>query len=186
MPQPAAPGIQVYAPTLVPGPLQVYGYRAAVRTYPLAGECGHFEADLPSGIPAAFVLEESVLHHQVGGPDVMSAQISHLLKLLNPEADVSGVSVAVIPLQSSRTVRQLPMEPFAIINGGMVILPVAPVPVLIDRRDQVHRYSTAFLRLRQAALTGHVAHQYLARRIHAPTPLDNHPDGSASACPGTG
>ncbi|MFF4520466.1 Scr1 family TA system antitoxin-like transcriptional regulator [Streptomyces bluensis] len=176
-PQLTAPGIQVYASTLVPGPLQVYGYRAAVRSYPLARECGHFEADLPSGIPAAFVLEESVLHHQIGGPDIMSAQVRHVIQLLSAD---SGISVTVIPLHSARTARQLPMEPFVIINGHKVVLPVAPVPIRIDRRDVVHRYSTAFFRLRQAALTGSVAHEYLTRRLTAAAPAANERDEEAT------
>ncbi|WP_319677764.1 Scr1 family TA system antitoxin-like transcriptional regulator [Streptomyces caniscabiei] len=156
--EPAVPGLRVYASTLVPGLLQVPRYRMAVRAYPFAGESGHFEVDLPRDIPAVFVLEESVLHHQVGDPDIMTAQISHLIGLLSVDSDIS---IAVIPLQSARSVRQLPREPFAIINGHKVLLPVASLPLEISHRDQVSRYSSAFFWLHQAARTGAATRRHL-------------------------
>ncbi|MDH6624360.1 hypothetical protein M2271_002162 [Streptomyces sp. LBL] len=150
--------IRIYASTLVPGPLQIYGYREAVRSYPLARECGHDEAVLPNGVPVAFVLEESVLHHQVGGHDVMRAQISHLLGLLR---QATNLSVSLIPLHAGRTPEELPMEPFVIIDSHRVVLPVTPKPVVLEHREQTSRYTAAFARLYRLAFTGPLASQHL-------------------------
>nr|WP_223124586.1 Scr1 family TA system antitoxin-like transcriptional regulator [Streptomyces sp. TRM68367] len=127
------------------------------------------------------VLEESVLHHHVGGSDLMSTQILHVLGLLAFE---SAVSVAVIPLHAARSTRQLPMEPFVIIDGHEVLLPIAPVPLLVEHRDRVGRYSSAFHRLRQIALTCLEAHEYLARLLPlpAPRPLDDQLEGRKLSC----
>ncbi|WP_236583716.1 Scr1 family TA system antitoxin-like transcriptional regulator [Streptomyces sp. MBT53] len=161
--------IQIYASTLVPGPLQVYGYREAVRSYPLARECGHDEAVLPSGLPVTFVLEESVLHHQVGGHDVMCAQISHLLGVVHP---ATNHSVSLIPLHAARTPEELPMEPFVIIDSRQVVLPVTPVPLVLEHREQTSRYTAAFARLHRLAITGCPASQHLAGLLSTlePTP----------------
>lgn len=173
--------IQIYAPTLVPGPLQVYGYREAVQTYPLACECGHDDSEMPKGIPVTIVLEESALRHQVGGNDVMAAQLNHVLGFFAAESDVS---VAVIPLHAARTTRQLPREPFVIINRREVLLPVAPVPVLLAHPDYASRYSRAFDYLHQVALTGTEAHEYVARLLPTPTsdPLDEALEGRDLSC----
>lgn len=160
--------IRIYASTLVPGPLQIHGYREAVRSYPLARECGHDEAVLPNGVPVAFVLEESVLHRQVGGHDVMRAQISHLLGLLRP---ATNLSVSLIPLHAGRTPEDLPMEPFVIIDSHRVVLPVTPRPVVLEHREQASRYTAAFARFYRLALTGPLASQHLVglQNGHAPT-----------------
>lgn len=178
--------IQIYASTLVPGPLQIYGYREAVRTYPLARECGHDEAVLPNGVPVTFVLEESVLHHQVGGHDVMSAQFSHLLGVLH---SATNLSVSLIPLHAVRTPVELPMEPFVIIDSQQVVLPVTPVPVVLEHREQTARYTAAFARLHRLALTGFSASQHLSGLLNplAPTStgLANIREGSDLPCAAT-
>ncbi|WP_369252839.1 Scr1 family TA system antitoxin-like transcriptional regulator [Streptomyces sp. R41] len=178
--------IQIYASTLVPGPLQIYGYREAVRSYPLARECGHDEAVLPNGVPVTFMLEESVLHHQVGGHDVMCAQISHLLGVLDP---AKYDSVSLIPLHAVRRPEELPMEPFVIIDSRQVVLPVTPVPVVLEHREQTSRYTAAFARLHRLALTGFSASQHLSGLLStlAPTSEDlaNIREGSDLPCAAT-
>jgi len=176
-----APGIQIYAPTLIPGPLQVYGYREAVHAYPLACECGHDESEMPRGIPVTIVLEESALRHRVGGNDVMAAQLDHVLGFFAGESDVS---VSVIPLHAARTTRQLPRKPFVIINRREVVLPIAPVPVLLGDHDYVSRYSRRFDHLRQVAITGTTAYEYVARLLppSTPDPLDDALEGKDLTC----
>lgn len=159
--------IRIYASTLVPGPLQVDGYREAVRSCSWARGGGHDEADLPNSVKVTVLLEEGALHHQVGSPDVMSAQIAHLMALLDPGTDLS---LGLIPLSAARTPAELPLEPFAILDDHEVVLPLTPIPLLLEHHTQTFRYKVAFARLHRLALTGAPAHHHLSRLLNTPTP----------------
>lgn len=159
--------IQIYASTLVPGPLQAREYREAVRSCPWAREGGHDEADLPGGVKATVLLEEGALHHQVGSPDVMSAQITHLMALLNPG---TGLSLGLIPLSAARTPAELPLEPFVILDDHEVVLPLTTVPIVLGHHAQTFRYKAAFAQLHRLALTGATVHHHLSRLVNSPIP----------------
>lgn len=159
--------IRIYASTLVPGPLQIYEYREALHSCSWAREGGHDEADLPNNVKTTVLLEEGALHHQVGSPDVMSAQIAHLIALLDPGTDLS---LGLIPLSAASTPTELPLEPFAILDDHEVILPLTPIPLILEHHTQTFRYKVAFARLHRLALTGAPAHHRLSCLLNTPTP----------------
>ncbi|MEU6230824.1 Scr1 family TA system antitoxin-like transcriptional regulator [Streptomyces sp. NPDC047042] len=159
--------IRIHASTLVPGPLQIYRYREALRSCSSAREGGHNDADLPNNVKTTVLLEESALHHQVRSPDVMSAQIAHLMALLHPGTDLS---LGLLPLNAARTPAELPREPFAILDDHGVILPLTPVPLVLEHHSQTFRYKVAFARLHRLALTGAPARHRLSRLLNTPTP----------------
>ncbi|WP_405814188.1 DUF5753 domain-containing protein [Streptomyces sp. NBC_01390] len=163
----AAHRIRAYASTFVPGPLQVRGYREALRSCPWARNGGHEEADLPDAVKATVLLEESALHRQVGSPDVMSDQITHLMTLLNADTDLV---LGLIPLGATRAPAELPLEPFVILDAHTVVLPLTPIPIVLGHPARTFRYKAAFARLQRLALTGAPAHQYLSRLVHTPAP----------------
>lgn len=138
-----------------------------MRGCPWAREGGHDEADLPTGVKATVLLEEGALYHQVGSPEIMSAQIAHLMALLDPGTDLS---LGLIPFSVARTPAELPLEPFVILDDHEVVLPLTPIPIVLEHHTQTFRYKVAFARLHRLALTGAPAHDHLSRLVNTPIP----------------
>ena len=99
------------------------------------------------------IIGEGALRQQVGGPDVMHAQLTRLAAQCDSD---SGVTVRVLPFDSTHPVFD---------GGGLTILTLAP-PVLgivhvaafsgsfyLADRDDVACYAAAFGRIREASLS---------------------------------
>ncbi|MGW6503016.1 Scr1 family TA system antitoxin-like transcriptional regulator [Nonomuraea angiospora] len=87
-----------YAPNLIPGPLQTRAYITAVLT------AFQQRRDLPDDVEDAVqvrVDKQQVLHQPIGGPNVMTGQLGHLLTV----STLSSVSLGIIPLGANRSNR---------------------------------------------------------------------------------
>jgi len=165
----AATQINLWAPHQVPDLLQTTGYANAIagaaRGYPAGGEPAALAAlavmrqrvVLKERQPAFIaVVDEAALHRMVGGPEVMSAQ---LYRLAEAARDGRHGTIRVLPFASGGHA--------AGIGGAVTMLGFADAPSmgvvylprpgndgtsLVDQAD-VARYTTAFTRLTEAALS---------------------------------
>jgi hypothetical protein len=98
------------------------------------------------------VLDEAVLHRPVGGPVVMSEQLTHLVE----EAGRSNVTVQVVPfgagahpaLENNFTILEFdgPVPPVVYVEG-------LAGPMYLERQQDVERYELVLEMLRGAALS---------------------------------
>ena len=160
-----ATAIRWYAAQIVPGLAQTQDYaREIVRsgswTYP-PGEIERLVqvrmnrqriVTRDDAVTLAVVLDEAVLHHQVGGPQVMSQQLSRLAEL----SRLPNVEIQVLPNTAGA---------HAAVNGEFQILGFPELiatdvvylehltsSIYVEREAEVFRYSLAFDQLRALAL----------------------------------
>lgn len=96
------------------------------------------------------VLDESVIRRLIGGPDVMRAQLKHLLEM----SDLSNVTIQVLPFSGGA---------YAGMAGSFAILRFAEAPSVVfaealvgdiyQEADDVSRFGEIFDNLRAAALS---------------------------------
>ncbi|MGW0806971.1 DUF5753 domain-containing protein [Nonomuraea sp. NPDC002799] len=107
----AARAIRAYALALIPGLLQTEAYARAV----FGGEPGAISGEVEKAVKArlqrqliinrpnpptlSFILDESVLHRQIGGWEVMRQQLGYLLAVMEHPC----ITVRVVPLSSRST-----------------------------------------------------------------------------------
>ena len=161
-----ATSIRWYAAQIVPGLAQTEAYaRVIVRsgswTYP-PGEIERrvqvrmnrqkiLTRDQP--VTLAVVLDEAVLHHQVGGPQLMRAQLRHLAEL----SSLPNVEVQVLPDTAGAHAAvhgdfQILGFP-ELIATDVVYLEHLTSSIYVEREAEVFRYSLAFDQLRALALS---------------------------------
>lgn len=150
---------------VIPGLLQTEDYaRAVLRTAPSAAAAEHVDrqvalrmerqAVLSQASPPDLwvVLSESVLRVQVGGPEVMRAQLRRLL-------GVSGhpnVTLQVLPFTTAAHVQ--PISPFTILefpeaaDPAVVYLEHLTGSLFLESEEEVGRYTVVFDHLRAEAL----------------------------------
>lgn len=154
---------RVYSSTLVPGLLQTEGYAAAVlssiaRFHELpvddSEEAARVRVDRSRvihepGRRCVFVVEESVLRHQIADEEAMAAQLGYLLTA----GAMPQVSLGVIP--SARPVRVLaPKETFHIYDDKQASVELISARVRITQPSEVALYLKAFEDLRSMAVYG--------------------------------
>ena len=160
-----ATAVRWYAAQIVPGLAQTQDYaREIVRsgswTYP-PGEIERLVqvrmnrqriVTRDDAVTLAVVLDEAVLHHQVGGPQVMSQQLARLAEL----SRLPNVEIQVLPNTAGA---------HAAVNGEFQILGFPELiatdvvylehltsSIYVEREAEVFRYSLAFDQLRALAL----------------------------------
>ena len=102
------------------------------------------------------VLAEQVLRTRLGTPEVMAAQLEHLLELMR----LPNLSVGIIPAMAERyTVAQVP---FWIWDDAYVTIETVTARLEITRPDEVTMYATVFDQLRQSAVYGSQAHELIS------------------------
>lgn len=160
-----ASSLHTHQALLVPGLLQTEGYsRAVIRaTRPDAAEA---EVErrvaarlarqklLTDAHPPEYwaVVDEAVLHRVVGGPQVMRAQLGHLVKL----AALPHVTLQVVPFAAGAHAGV--ESPFLILgfpeqaDPDVVYVECATTGVYLEQQSDVHRYTLMFDHLRAAAL----------------------------------
>ncbi|MEV2226100.1 helix-turn-helix transcriptional regulator [Nocardia vinacea] len=168
----AARKLTMYQPALVPGLLQTPDYaRALIQAVnPSASDDEHtrrLELRLKrqaivtrkrQAVSLDVVLHESALRSNVGGPDVMAAQLRHLAEI----GKLPNVSVRVLPFSSGAPVGD-PVGQFAILEfgedtkGEPVWPPVVYLETFIgcmylEKPDNVQRYDRVHQVLQQASL----------------------------------
>jgi transcriptional regulator with XRE-family HTH domain len=154
-----------FQPLVMPGLLQTEEYaRAVLRAAPNAGSTEDIERQValrmdrqgvlaPPGPPGLWVvLSESVLRADVGGPEVMRAQLRHLLDV----AGRSNVTIQVLP--SRNPAHADPISPFTILelpeaaDPTVVYLEHLTGALFVETADEVQRYTVIFDHLRAEAL----------------------------------
>ena len=161
----AASSVRCYEIQLIPGLVQTADYaRAITRLCHPGGSAAEIErrVSLRMGRQAVLsrqaaahlwlVLEEAALHRPVGGPDVMRAQLRHLLSI----SARPNVTLQVIPLSKGGNVAA--GGPFTILRFGAPELPdVVYIEQLtsalyLDKRETVDHYLAVMERLCVEAL----------------------------------
>jgi Domain of unknown function (DUF5753) len=163
----AASEIMLYGAHLIPDLLQSQDYARALadadpgytsdeqRDDAVVAKSERQATVLTSGGLVTVVLAEAALHQQVGGPDVMTDQLTHLAAMA---ADIANITVQVMPY--SRGAHAVSgTGPFAIVRLGDVPgLGAVRVPDLsggyfLTSPADVARHISAFTLLRAEALT---------------------------------
>jgi transcriptional regulator with XRE-family HTH domain len=161
----AASEIRVYRGSRLPGLLQTEDYARAVvaASSPGIADPGdkrsvayrmERQQQATARLPRLWVvLDEAALWRQVGGPEVMGAQLGHLIRL----SAESGMFVQVIPFTAGACI---PMDlPFAILafpdraDPDVVCIRYPTGTVWIEDAPEVRTYNMLFRHLQAAALS---------------------------------
>ncbi|MFE4305989.1 helix-turn-helix domain-containing protein [Streptomyces sp. NPDC056891] len=166
---------RVYSSTVIPGFLQTHGYAAA-----LLGSIARFHGtpdDVDDAATArverskivqqagrtySFVVEEAALRRAVGGPDVMTEQLLHLLDA----ARYPAVSLGVIP---SHAHAMWPLETFSVYDDETVFVELLTASLTITAPTEVAQYVTAHAEMTRAAVFGPDAYRIIAGSIPPPS-----------------
>lgn len=110
----------------------------------------------------AVLIEESVVHYQVGGPETMAGQLRHLLDVMT----LPSVSLGVIPFhQSGRRIWTL--EGFNIFDSTQVSVELLSAAVTVTTPGEVELYAKAFTELSAMAVFGTAARTLISDAIDA-------------------
>ena len=165
----AAAEIMTYEAQVVPDLLQTEEYARAIaaaepgyttdqqREEALAARATRRQVVLGASAERriAVILGEAALHQAVGGPGVMTGQISHLVRLID---DFPGLTLQVLPFaagahaaagSASLAILRFPDAP----SLGVVYLEALSGGVYLESQEDVARYVRAFALLRAAALS---------------------------------
>lgn len=158
--------IWTYEAQLVPGLLQTEGYARAVASAHLVAEGEeqreqfvearlNRQAVLTRDDPLQFwaILSEGALRQMVGGPEVMRAQLRHLIEINESRANVN---IQVLPFSAGA--HAATSGPFVILKFpeapdlGVVYLEGQTGGIYLETVDEVARYTLVFEHLRASAL----------------------------------
>lgn len=167
---------RVYSSTLVPGLLQTEGYAAAVlkavanfRELPCddSAEAARARVERSRIIhepERQFVLliEESVLHCQIGNTDTMAAQLSYLLTA----GDLPSVSLGVVPA-ATRERAQWPRETFHVYDNRLASVELVSASVEVNQPSEIALYLKTFEQLKGMAVYGEGAKQLIQKAHEA-------------------
>ncbi|MFF3907304.1 helix-turn-helix domain-containing protein [Streptomyces sp. NPDC001848] len=166
---------RVYSPTLVPGLLQTEGYAMGLmssitrfRDIPndaaeaVAARLERSRIIHEPGHRFSMVIEEPVLHYQLGGSDAMAAQLGYLLTA----GALPSVSLGIIP--SATPERFLwPQELFHVYDDALVSVELLSARVQVTQPSEVALYVKAFEELRSMAVYGAEARALIVKAIDA-------------------
>ncbi|MFE0105153.1 helix-turn-helix domain-containing protein [Streptomyces sp. NPDC059009] len=163
---------RVYVSDVIPGFLQTPGYTSA-----LLSSIADFRGtpdDVSEAVTArmrrnevlrmgrhrfSFVLEESVLRHQLCSAESMAAQLGHLLGAM----DLQNVAVGIVPFSGQRTM--WPMPTFTIFDDRRVHADTLDAASTLTQPSQIELYVRAFERLSQQAVRGAAARALIANAV---------------------
>jgi transcriptional regulator with XRE-family HTH domain len=109
----------------------------------------------------AIVIEEAVLHYQIGGAAVMTGQLDHLLRAMS----LPSVSLGIIPF----TAEHRPMwtlEAFTCFDDQRAYVELLTAQVTITVPGEVRLYLNAFAQLSALAVTGEHARALIKAAIN--------------------
>jgi transcriptional regulator with XRE-family HTH domain len=163
---------RIYEHTALPGLFHTAGYSTEIMTYwvRFLGLPDDAEAATAARLARQkvlhggrrrfiVVLAEQVLRTRIGTPQVMAAQLEHLLAVMR----LPNVSVGIIPAMAERyTVAQVP---FWIWDDARVTVETVSARLEITRPDEVTLYATVFDELRQSAVYGVRARELIGASI---------------------
>ncbi|MGP3920684.1 DUF5753 domain-containing protein, partial [Nonomuraea sp. 10N515B] len=134
-----------YAPNLIPGPLQTRAYITALLT--ALQQRRDLADDVEDAVQVrvdkqqvlhkgdhrfVVILEENVLHQPIGGPDVMTGQLGHLLTV----STLPAVSLGIIPLGADRS-SMWPTEAFFMFDDEEVTVELVSGHLTVTRPHEV-------------------------------------------------
>ncbi|GAB2812648.1 helix-turn-helix domain-containing protein [Streptomyces daliensis] len=108
----------------------------------------------------AFLVEESVLRHQIGDSAAMAGQLGHLLSVMS----LPAVSLGVIPF-SAQERNMWTLESFNIFDDTRVHVELLTAQVTLTAPGEVSMYVRAFMEMRELAVYGAEARQLIARAL---------------------
>ncbi|MFF0446985.1 helix-turn-helix domain-containing protein [Streptomyces sp. NPDC004609] len=109
----------------------------------------------------AFLVEESVLRAGIGGPEVMSGQLGHLISV----ASLPNVSLGVVPMQPDR--ERWPAEGFWIYDTAQVNVELVSGYLTITQPSEVAMYAETFAELAALAVYGAAARALITSALDA-------------------
>ncbi|MGW1072895.1 helix-turn-helix domain-containing protein [Streptomyces sp. NPDC002537] len=165
---------RVYSSGIVPGLLQTEGYVAAVL------ESVAWLRDLSDDIPEAvaarlarahvlregdhrfvMLLDQTVLHHQMGDEVTMAGQLGHLLSVMS----LPSVSLGIIPFKGRRPIWGV--ETFSIYDDEQVGVELLTADITVTAPGEVRDYLKTFVELQKRAVYGAQARALIADAIQA-------------------
>ena len=163
---------KAYCPSVIPGWLQTPAYAAALLS---AISAFHGTPDDTEDAVAARVsrnrvvrdgnhrfallVEETALRYRIGAPDVMGAQLRHLLEVM----ELPWVALGVIPSASQRDM--WPLEQFTVFDDNRVHVELLSAQVTVTVPSEIILYVRAYERLARLAVYGEAAQTLIADAI---------------------
>lgn len=158
-----------YSSWLVPGMIQTWPYTTAALqsiqrrrglvddvTEAVAARMERQRVLYEGGRRFAFLVEESVLRSGIGGTEVMSGQLDHLVTV----ASLPNVSLGVVPMASDRN--RWPAEGFWIYDAAQVNVELVSGYLTITQPGEVAMYAETFAELAAQAVYGAAARALIA------------------------
>lgn len=165
---------KVYMSTVVPGFVQTPGYARALMSAITEFQGTPDDVELAvaarmkrnrvvgsEGHRFTMLIEESVLRYRIGGPDVMSAQLGHLLS----STALPNVRIGVIPFASTRPMWTL--EAFTVFDDARVHVETLTAQVTVTAPGEVVAYLRAFDQLARLSVYGAEARALITSAINA-------------------
>lgn len=167
--------LRVYSPVLVPGLLQTQGYAKALLSANArilevpddAAEAATARLERSQvihepGHRYLFLVEEAVLHYQLGDTDAMAGQLGYLLTA----GALPQVSFGIIPAARQERVLS-PQETFDVHDDTLVSVELLSAEVNVTQPSEVALYVRAFEQLRSMAVYGAAARELIVKAIDA-------------------
>jgi transcriptional regulator with XRE-family HTH domain len=166
---------RIYSPWLVPGPLQSGAYIRTLLT--AARDRRGVLDDVEEAVAVrldkqrvlgegdhrfAVVLEETALRHRIGGADVLTGQLRHLLDVMS----LPSLSLGVIPLTADRSMMR-PVEMFFMFDDTQVNVEFVSGWLRVTTREEISMYDAVFTRLARMAVHGREARELVNRALRA-------------------
>lgn len=166
---------RIYNPRLIPSPIQTADYVATLLRGLVMRR--KLRDDVDAAVAArldrqrlvhegdhrfAIVLEEAVLRFSVGGPQVMAAQLGHLLSV----SALPSISLGVIPLTADRTA-MWPVEGFWMFDYKEVSAELVSGYLTVKQPYEVAMYAKVFEQLSNLAVYGASARALIAAAVAA-------------------
>lgn len=166
---------RVYSPTLVPGLLQTEGYARALLSAnarllgipddaddAAVARVERSQIIHEPGHRFVMLVEEGVLHYQLGDADAMAAQLGYLLTA----GALPSVSLGIIPSATRERVLW-PQELFHVYDDTLVSVELLSARVRVTQPSEIALYLTAFEQLRGMAVYGAEARALILKAIEA-------------------
>jgi transcriptional regulator with XRE-family HTH domain len=166
---------KVYMSTVVPGFLQTPGYAQALMS--AITEFQQTPDDVDQAVAArmkrnrilsseghrfVMLIEESVLRYRIGGPDVMSAQLGHLLSCVA----LPNARIGIIPFTADAR-PMWTLEAFTVFDDTRVHVETLTAQVTVNAPGEVVVYLRAFDHLARLAVYGTEARTLITAAINA-------------------
>ena len=164
-----------YSSVMIPGPIQTAPYIRALLSSlrdrrglvddvddAVAERIDRQESLFRSEHRYVIVLEEGVLYHRIGGPDVLAEQLRHLLSV----AGRPTVSLGIIPRTVDRS-SNWPVEMFFIFDDVQVNVELVSGFLSVTEPREIAMYTERFADFANAAVYGDAARAIIATAIRS-------------------